>query len=180
MRIFNIDYTKVSKVIDKIDTVISMNSIRNFAVSKETRKEIKTILQEFLLNDIFKESAESKDGYVLYEEALAAIEDEKESQKKIVDGLVESVKQSNAGKCSIKGKRPDGYIFEISVQQDGIIPYDEFSSEQIDVIRKYFTACLRSNKSDQSFLDIINVCLAKQDKGEYSDIEEFIKTECQE
>lgn len=188
MKTYSIDYTKISEAESALynATRLMANDCPDAAL--ERIEEARKLLQEFLNQDNLIEDPDLADGLVRQLEAEAAIkeavEEAENAQKKAIDMMVQSCKESNAAKITMSGKRPDGYIFETVIRKDGAVAFDEFSDEQLQEIENIHTQHLTSMEDvatltaegcqkGQKELDIINVCRARLNRQEYSSMEDF-------
>lgn len=187
MKTYSIDYTKISEAENSLYSATRLMANDCYDAAQERIEEARKLLQEFLNQDNLVEDDDLADGLVRQSDAEAAIKEAVEeaeiAQKKAIDAMVQMCKDSNAAKTTISGKRPDGYIFETIIRKDGAVAFDEFTKDQVQEIENLHTKDLLSLRDPsqlipsgrlyQEKLDIINVCRAKLEKGEYSDLEQF-------
>lgn len=190
MKIYSIDHTNITEAVDCLNSADHLMSNNCMEAAQERIAEALKALKKFIENDGLVEDSVLVDGLVRQMDAETAIKEAvKESedvQKKAIEMMVQSCKESNAAKITMSGKRPDGYIFETIVRKDGAVAYDEFSDEQMKEIEFTYTQQLVSMKDvatlttegsqkGQVILDIINVCRARLDRQEYSSMEDFFE-----
>lgn len=184
MKTYSIDYTKISEAESSLYSATRLMANDCPDAALERIEEARKLLQEFLNQDNLIEDPDLADGLVRQSDAEAAIkeaaEEAENAQKKAIDAMVQMCKDTNAAKTTMSAKRPDGYIYETIIRKEGSVAYDEFSDEQLKELEKYLAQEILYNhdvfiaKDIQFFLDILNVCRAKLDKGEYSDLEDFL------
>lgn len=164
-------------------------------VMKTNTVDYKPVLSISKINDGLIEDPDLADGLVRQSEAVAAIkkavEEAENVQKKAIDMMVQSCKDSNAAKITMSGKRPDGYIFETVVRKDGAVAFDEFSKEQLEEIRERFAKSIyKRNFSPEEGaekellqelskkdLDVINVCQARLECPEFANLRQFMRND---
>lgn len=187
MKTYGIDYTKISEAESTLYSATRLMANDCPDAALERIKEARKLLQEFLNQDNLIEDPDLADGLVRQSDAEAAIKEavkEAENiQERAIDAMVQMCKNTNAAKTTILAKRPDGYIYETIIRKDGAVAFDEFTKEQVQEIENLVTKDLLSlldptqlvpsGRLHQEKLDIINVCRAQLEKGEYSDLEEF-------
>lgn len=192
MKIYSIDHTKISEAVNTLISAESLITKDCIDVARERIAEARKLLQKFIDNDGLIEDPDLADGLVRQSEAVAAIkkavEEAENVQKKAIDMMVQSCKDSNAAKITMSGKRPDGYIFETIVRKDGAVAFDEFSKEQLQEIRERFAKSIyKRNFSPEEGaekellqelskkdLDVINVCQARLECPEFADLRQFM------
>lgn len=192
MKTYSIDHTKISEAVNSLNNAESLITNDSLDAAKERIAEARKFLQKFLDNDGLIEDPDPVDGLVRQLEAKAAIkeavEEAEKAQKKAIDAMVQSCKDTNAAKISMSGKRPDGYIFETIVRKDGAVAFDEFSKEQLEEIRERFAKSIyKRNFSPEEGaekellqelskkdLDIINVCQARLECPEFANLRQFM------
>lgn len=192
MKTYSIDHINISKAVESLDSAERLMANDCIDAAKERIAEARKFLQKFLDNDGLIEDNELVDGLVRQMEAKAAIKEAVEkaenAQKKAIDMMVQSCKDTNAAKITMSGKRPDGYIFETIVRKDGTVAFDEFSNEQLQEIRERFAKTIyKRNFSPEEGaekellqelskkdLDIINVCQARLECPEFANLRQFM------
>lgn len=155
--------------------------IKNFDASSSDPAEFVAHIKE-MVNIVFEQTAGSPLSVDPEAEAAIkeAVEEAENAQKKAIDAMVQSCKESNAAKITMSGKRPDGYIYEIIIRKDGAVAYDEFTKEQLEEIEDIWTKEILDicegipDPELQIYLDIINVCRAQLEKPEYSSMKDFL------
>ncbi len=193
MKTYGIDYTKISEAESSLYSATRLMAKHYFDdAALELIKEARKLLQEFTNQDNLVEDDDLADGLIRQSDAEAAIKEAvekvKDAQKKAIDMMVQSCKDSNAAKITKSGKRPDGYIFETIVRKDGAVASDEFSKEQLEEIRERFAKSIYKRNfspeegAEKEFLqelskkdlDIINVCQDRLECPEFANLRQFM------